>query len=486
MRVFVYILDGCTLTRLGKLIDDGKIPFFSKLKAEGSGGIGKSVFPPASCPAVPCIYTGKNIGKIGLRDSFTPAGKLSSSQDIKAKSIWEYLGDRGLRSCVLNVGMTYPPKPFNGVLFTGYETPGPDVTYSYPASYQQKYDWALVDYTKIGKDSALSKEEKYTYLQEWENKRFAVFDKLLHDEKFDFAMFHVQGTDTVKHFFWNEDEPIINFYNHIFNHIEDINNKHKPDVTFFISDHGFEAVPKYQFNIFAWLRQEGYFKTARGMTFLARTVYPIVKKFKVARKAVRKAHKISSEKDKLVGVNWKATKAYTLLVKPIGIYLTAEEGTEEYLTLRQEIVEKLKKLTFEGKPVIKDIHFKHEVFSGPYVKDLPDIVFLTHNFAKDTNIYGKKLFTKNPNQQVQGKHINERDGIFFAIGKGIKKGLQRDVSILDLAPTVLHAYNLPIPEDLDGEVLVDIFEKSSPLSKPPKKESEGKKLLDATLQNIKL
>lgn len=58
------------------------------------------------------------------------------------------------------------------------------------------------------------------------------------------------------------------------------------------------------------------------------------------------------------------------------------------------------------------------------------------------------------------------DGIFLAYGSGIKKGYRiRIARIIDIAPTILHIFSLPIPNDMDGQVLKEIFEEDSEFSK---------------------
>ncbi|CAI8279769.1 MAG: 2,3-bisphosphoglycerate-independent phosphoglycerate mutase [Opitutia bacterium UBA7350] len=50
-------------------------------------------------------------------------------------------------------------------------------------------------------------------------------------------------------------------------------------------------------------------------------------------------------------------------------------------------------------------------------------------------------------------------GIFCARGPGIKKNHEiRSACLLDIAPTLLHLKGLPIGQDMDGRVLIDIFE----------------------------
>jgi len=483
MKIFVYVLDGCTFKKVGKYIDEGTIPFLKKVKEEGSWGICKSVFSPATCPAIPSFYTGKNVGKHGLRDTFTSDGKINNSLSITEKKLWEYLGDENLRSVILNLGYTYPVQPLNGVMFSGFLTPSKESNHSFPEVYQKKYDWPVTLKEEVSKNTGLNKIELAGKLTDISRQRFQVFNQLLSDEKFDFALFHSQGCDTIQHHFWDEEEKIVDFYNDVCENIQKIHEKHKPDMTFLISDHGFEQNPEYNFNVFAWLSKEGYFKVSNTQKFLLNKIKPFIKKFKLA-KASRKVAKIKSEKEKLVGVDWEKTSAYAQYMKPIGIYLTKPEDPN-YENLRNEIIDKLKELKFNSKPVIKEIHKREEVFSGKFMKELPDIVFLTENFGKNYNPYSNEIFTKNKDKLVPGKHINERDGVFFAYGKGIKKGFNINVSLLDILPTILHCFNIPIPKDLDGEVL-DVLEGEMNRKVEYQKELQGKKELDEALKNIKL
>ena len=53
-------------------------------------------------------------------------------------------------------------------------------------------------------------------------------------------------------------------------------------------------------------------------------------------------------------------------------------------------------------------------------------------------------------------------GIFVAYGPGIRKNFDLGVAkIYDVAPTVLHIFGLPIPRDVDGRVLMELFEEGS-------------------------
>jgi predicted AlkP superfamily phosphohydrolase/phosphomutase/tetratricopeptide (TPR) repeat protein len=58
---------------------------------------------------------------------------------------------------------------------------------------------------------------------------------------------------------------------------------------------------------------------------------------------------------------------------------------------------------------------------------------------------------------------HRRFGIFVASGPGIKrKEKVYGMSLIDVAPTILHYYGLPIGKDMDGKPILDIFEKQTP------------------------
>jgi hypothetical protein len=60
-----------------------------------------------------------------------------------------------------------------------------------------------------------------------------------------------------------------------------------------------------------------------------------------------------------------------------------------------------------------------------------------------------------PAQGGGGRH--RRYGIILALGPGIEPGKIEGANIVDLAPTALHAMGLPVPDDMDGRVLTELF-----------------------------
>jgi len=143
-KTVVLGLDGLDYSLVNKLMDEGKLPNFTKLKESGSFKPLASTVPPISPVAWSTFQTGSNPGKHNIfdfltRDKKTYAAILSSSSikgpsrhislgkyriplgksDIRLlrKSIpfWKVLGDNGVFSSVIRVPITFPPEKFYGI-----------------------------------------------------------------------------------------------------------------------------------------------------------------------------------------------------------------------------------------------------------------------------------------------------------------------------------------------------------------------------------
>ncbi len=68
------------------------------------------------------------------------------------------------------------------------------------------------------------------------------------------------------------------------------------------------------------------------------------------------------------------------------------------------------------------------------------------------------------------------EGIFVAKGPQVKANYRFErAEIIDIAPTILHILGLPIPEDMDGKVLKEIFRIGSELAQRGVRISRAKK-----------
>jgi hypothetical protein len=59
---------------------------------------------------------------------------------------------------------------------------------------------------------------------------------------------------------------------------------------------------------------------------------------------------------------------------------------------------------------------------------------------------------------VEGVFHGAPDGMLLVAGDGVRAGtLVTGAELVDLAPTILYAVGAPVPRDLDGRVLTEVF-----------------------------
>jgi len=106
--------------------------------------------------------------------------------------------------------------------------------------------------------------------------------------------------------------------------------------------------------------------------------------------------------------------------------------------------------------VVEDVYQKVDGWIGDLLEDLPDpaTVILVSDHGMVT---------------AGSAGYHGRYGIFVASGPGIRRDVSfRGASVLDVAPTILHRFDEPIPFEMDGKTLVQAFEPDWLESHPPR------------------
>jgi len=116
---------------------------------------------------------------------------------------------------------------------------------------------------------------------------------------------------------------------------------------------------------------------------------------------------------------------------------------------------------------------REQAFSGPFQALGPDISMILANAGTISILPSETIFGRR--EQPRGHHRWE--GVFIAAGPGIRTGAQaEELSIVDVAPLILHQLGLAVPEDIAGRLPAEIFEpgelerrplRSAPASAPP-------------------
>jgi predicted AlkP superfamily phosphohydrolase/phosphomutase len=129
-------LDGLDPRVTERLMEEGRLPHFSRLREMGGYRRLRTTFPALSPVAWSTFATGVNPAKHNIfdflnRDLRTYAPELSSAKvtaagvEMRRKSepFWAILGRHGVSSTVLRVPITFPPEEFNGRLLSAMCTP---------------------------------------------------------------------------------------------------------------------------------------------------------------------------------------------------------------------------------------------------------------------------------------------------------------------------------------------------------------------------
>ena len=208
----------------------------------------------------------------------------------------------------------------------------------------------------------------------------------------------------------------------------------KRDVLIVLSDHGFSSFDR-GVNINTWLAQEGFLKTVEA----------------------------GSGGRYLQGINWSATSAYSFGLAGIYLNLKGRESKgsvepEAESRIKTDITQRLMALVdpVTGRRPVHAIHDAAKVYQGPYARSGPDLVVgfaEGYRFSWKAAIgeMEKEVFTFNT-RSWGGDHCVDRSlvpGIFFC---NRKLDLSAGVGLVDMAPTVLDFFGVPVPAHMDGKI----------------------------------
>jgi predicted AlkP superfamily phosphohydrolase/phosphomutase len=220
-----------------------------------------------------------------------------------------------------------------------------------------------------------------------------------------------------------------------------------PETLFLVcSDHGFSSFRR-GVNYNTWLVRNG-FMTLKGQDDDPATL-----------------EKLFDTRDLFQNVDWSRTKAYALGLGSIYINLVGRERDgivmpgAEYEEVRRRIAEGLEALVdpVSGERPVTRVWTREEMYTGFDDELIPDLRAgnnLNYRVSWQTSLGGvpKDLLEDNL-KAWSGDHCSNDPslvhGIFFS-NRPITKALP---NMVDIAPTVLSALGVPVPDEMDGEPL---------------------------------
>lgn len=309
--------------------------------------------------------------------------------------------------------------------------------------------WALN--TKV-----LDEEEFLEQCRQFQQERQEMLLDALAKVKKGLCVCVFDGLDRVQHMFWrylekqkpaNQSHTANNYSNVIeqwYQHMDELVGlvgrkialeKDKQTVLMVVSNHGFNSF-RYGVDLNRWLEENGYLKLIEN----------------------------GRSNQYLSGIDWTNTRAFALGLAGIYLNLKGREAQgivdpdAEATALRMELIEKLTGLTdpIRGQPAILQIYDSHQIYHGPYVEEAPDLIvgYNTGYRAAWEMAVGQvteKVFHENT-KAWSGDHgidLSLVPGVFFC---------NRQVAsdrphIMDIGPTVLAQFGIPVPKHMDGQPL---------------------------------
>jgi predicted AlkP superfamily phosphohydrolase/phosphomutase len=499
-RVVVMGLDGGTLDLVRPWALEGHLPHLARIMEEGCAAVCETTFPPVTASAWSSFGTGCNPGKHGLVDFLTRregryAFRPVSALDRRAPSLWRILSDAGRRVVVLNVPLTYPVEPVNGVLVSGLMTPGEGADFVHPRSMVEELHRVAGGYRIYAGAGAATGDptDLIRRVHDTTERQFKVVRHLLGRDDWDFFMYVFQGSDQLQHATWHLMDPghpryveghparhaVRDFYAAADEKIGWVMERlGEEDLLLIMSDHG--AGPLRRFvHLNLWLMTWGLLRLKgdpvtrlkgllfrAGLTplnlynhlFLRLGLGRLKEKVRMGRGGRLRPFFLSFQ-----DVDWPSTRAYA--VGNVGqIYLNLK-GREPQGALAGEmeargVTEELRRKLLEmrdpatGRPLVGKVVTGEEIYRGPEAARLPDVLAFPADFQSIA--FGDYEFASNrPLEDALGITGGHRmEGLFLGWRKGGGLGKPAGaVSIMDLAPTILAYLGLAPPPWMDGRVL---------------------------------
>jgi predicted AlkP superfamily phosphohydrolase/phosphomutase len=202
-----------------------------------------------------------------------------------------------------------------------------------------------------------------------------------------------------------------------------------------LSDHGFTSF-RYGVDLNRWLEENGYLTVTPG----------------------------GRDQKHLEGIDWSHTRAYALGLA--GLFLNIKDREAQGIVppgleadqLCKEIAEKLTELFNPAKreKVVKNVYHSQDVYQGPYKNEAPDLIVgynRGYRAGWETAV-GRVTDTviHENTRPWSGDHCIDHTlvpGVFFC-----NRPLTTDnPRLIDIGPTVLDMFGIPIPSHIDGKPL---------------------------------
>jgi predicted AlkP superfamily phosphohydrolase/phosphomutase len=485
-------LDGATWDLLRPLAERGVMPNLARALEQGRHGRLQSCLPPYSSPAWMSISTGKNPGSHGIFD-FWEAGapgekRLVSSRSARGRKLWELADDAGKVAHVVAVPFSYPPAQLeHGTFVCGMFTPGESVDYTWPHGLKAELK-ALpggyeADPYAQGLEGRAFIEQTHAVIRQQE----VATRHLLDRGEWDLLFSVIQAPDPIQHKFWNVLDPsdprydaerareFLPMLEETYRRCDEVIGDRmamaeRGAMVMIVSDHGFG---RYEKNFYlnkvledaGLLVREQKAKQVATRGLSTRRVIDLVRRIDVfgieGRVPTRYREKLARSIDSALStpIDRERTKAYAAARSAESVFIEKHVPADQRDEVVRQAIAALEgaRDPDTGEPIIDAAMRREDVYDGAQLERIPDILidFGERPYVASDRLASSGIVERLPAAGGGGRH--RRYGIILALGPGITPGEIEGANIVDLAPTALHAMGMPVPQDMDGRVLTELF-----------------------------
>lgn len=494
MTVFVVGLDGAdwALLRDGIAGPDPDLPGFARLIGDGVAADLRSTLPPITFPAWKCYSTGKTPGKLGVYEWFAfdrdgPSIETNDASDFRSREYWDVLAEAGTTPAVVNAPTTHPPNTDDGVLTIAGSPASERGEFTKPESLKGELLEAVPDY-RVKPDLVLDEatpEELIAEATALTDQRFDAAEWLASEKGADLVHATVFVTDTVQHRLWDRPEDVRELYGRIDDRIGRLLDRDDAEAVVLMSDHGFVGIDE-TFLINQWLLERGDLAlgsdAGRGALAAIGLTRERLKRAVGALGLVNVAQAVvpasaqrffPSESGRVAiqdaAIDWAETRAISLGRGPIYVNERAFLDSGAAADYRDDLAEAIADLTTpDGEPVADAVHRPEKIYTGDLAR-APDLVVEYAEGIDAPEAVGGGVF----GEETEWLATHRRTGVFAAAGSGIAEGSgvrgadaereesdgggATELTLYDLAPTLLHLLGVPVPSDADGDVRIDLL-----------------------------
>jgi predicted AlkP superfamily phosphohydrolase/phosphomutase len=374
---------------------------------------------------------------------------FATANSIREPLMWDHLSKAGKKVILLGVPQTYPPRPVNGLMVTCFLTPSINNNYTHPPELKQEIaglvhpymldcpDFRTADHARL-RDNIFRMTEQ----------RFTLARHFVRTRPWDYFMMVEIGNDRIHHAFWkyldphhsgyrpgNEWENVIpDYYEYVDAQVGQLLQMVPEDTTVLVvSDHGAKPM-EGGICVNEWLIQKGY---------LVLKDYP----------------KGQQKKLSELQVDWSRTRAWGEGGHYARIFLNVKNRESqgvipqgEYEAFRDKLAREIAAVPDpHGRAIGTQVFKPQELYHQ--IKGIPPDLMVYFGGLKWRSVgtigLGHVHSFENDTGPDDANHAEE--GMYILSGPGVPQGLRnQNRSILDIAPTLMERFHLPVPPDMQG------------------------------------